>query len=176
MQSKKEWTPAVRNEYALQYYKDNKGYYKDYYKKYREENKEAIKEYQRNYRLEQKARREEERIAAQELTEADVIAAEEANKATEKYDTVHVRTATILQLNRPLGIELLLTPFFKELKEYKLDQQKPYSKILHCTITELKEHIESQFVEGMNWKNIDIAKKNQTYHFKNLYPVWMQSK
>ena len=60
MQSKKEWTPAVRNDYALQYYKDNKGYYKDYYKKYREENKETIKEYQRNYRLEQKARRQEQ--------------------------------------------------------------------------------------------------------------------
>jgi hypothetical protein len=172
MQSKKEWTPATRNEYALQYYKDNKGYYKDYYKKYREENKETIKEYQRNYRLEQKARRQEERRAAQELTEADVIAAEEANKNTELFDTVHVRTVTILELNKPLGIEILLTPFFKELKEYKLEQQKPYRKILLCSMTELKEHIESQFKEGMNWKNIDITKiKGDSFHYGNLKPI-----
>ena len=172
MQFKKEWIPAVNNKYALEYAKDNK----DYYRKYREQNSDTIKEYQRNYRLEQKARRQEERIASQELTEEDVKAAEEANKATELFDTVHVRTVTILELDKPLGIEILLTPFFKELKEYKLEQQKKYSTILECTLSDLKEHIESQFEEGMNWNNIDIAKKNQTYHFKNLYPVWMQNK
>ena len=166
MQSKKQWTPAVRNEYALQYYKDNKGYYKDYYKKYREENKEAIKEYQRNYRLEQKLMKEEEKLLVEEPKE----------NPTSRKGSIHSRTVRILELDRPLGIEVLLTPFFKELKEYKLEMQKPYSAILHCTITELKEHIESQFEEGMTWKNIDIANKNKTYHFKNLYPVWMQNK
>ena len=138
-------------------------------------NKEAIKEYQRNYRLEQKVDERRRKNSSRRVTKEETAANEKMLQEI-RY-TRKNSCRTILQLNRPLGIEVLLTPFFKELKEYKLEmQKKPYSTILQCTITELKEHIESQFVEGMNWKNIDIAKKNQTYHFKNLYPVWMQNK
>ncbi|BAQ92848.1 hypothetical protein [uncultured Mediterranean phage uvMED] len=139
----------------------------NYQRNYQKANKEHLQAYQKAYRERRKLERQELRL----------MQIEESGEPTEKKPRKeHVFFVEQLQLNRPLGIEVLLTPFFKELKEYKLEMQKPYSTILQCTITELKEHIESQFVEGMNWKNIDIAKKNKTYHFKNLYPVWMQNK
>ena len=165
MQSKLKWTKEVRNAYARAYYQKNR----DYYKAYKEQNKEELREYQKNYRLQRKAMESEKEIVEKAIKE---------RKRSDKKnpDEIDLLYATRMELHKPLGIEILLLPFFKKLKEYKQENLMKYSEILGCTLPELREHIESQFEEGMNWKNIDIAKKNKTYHFKNLYPVWMQNK
>ena len=78
----------------------------------------------------------------------------------------------------------------KIVKATKLQKSKSSFEYLGCTITEFKEHIESQFVEGMSWENyglygwhidhkvpLDWYVKNHTNpfeanHYKNLQPMW----
>jgi hypothetical protein len=66
-------------------------------------------------------------------------------------------------------------------------------KYLGCTITKFKQHIESQFTEGMNWdnhgtgygkwqfdhivgcNNFDLSKeedRKKCFHYTNLHPMW----
>ena len=58
-----------------------------------------------------------------------------------------------------------------------------------CTIKELKQHLESKFVDGMTWDNrsewhidhkipcssFDLSKKEEQqkcFHYNNLQPLW----
>jgi|SaaInlV_165m_DNA_1040744.scaffolds.fasta_scaffold18331_1 hypothetical protein len=77
-------------------------------------------------------------------------------------------------------------------KETKLQKSKSSFEYLGCTIGEFKEHIESQFVEGMSWENhgydswhvdhkvpLDWYVKNhdnpfEANHWTNLQPMWAE--
>ncbi len=77
-------------------------------------------------------------------------------------------------------------------KETKLQKTKSSFEYLGCTIDEFKEHIESQFTEGMSWENyahdtwhidhkvpLDWYVKNHTNpfeanHWTNLQPMWAE--
>ena len=78
----------------------------------------------------------------------------------------------------------------KIIKATKIQKSKSSFEYLGCTIGEFKEHIESQFVEGMSWENyglygwhidhkvpLDWYVKNHTNpfeanHYTNLQPMW----
>ena len=62
-------------------------------------------------------------------------------------------------------------------------------ELVGCTIKELKMHLESKFLKGMNWKNygkwhIDhhtpvvefnlskIEEQKKCFHYSNLQPLW----
>ena len=80
----------------------------------------------------------------------------------------------------------------KIIKATKIQKSKSSFEYLGCTITEFKEHIESQFVEGMSWENyglygwhidhkvpLDWYVKNHTNpfeanHYTNLQPMWAE--
>ena len=77
-------------------------------------------------------------------------------------------------------------------KATKIQKSKSSFEYLGCTIAEFKEHIESQFTEGMSWENyahdtwhvdhkvpLDWYVKNHTNpfeanHYKNLQPMWAE--
>lgn len=73
------------------------------------------------------------------------------------------------------------------LKGCKKDQTT--MKLVGCTTTELREHLESQFVDGMTWDNYgewhidhikpcaafdlsDPAQQKECFHYTNLQPLW----
>ena len=138
-------------------------YQAEYQRQYQKRNKEQLRAYQKAYR-------DRKRLEREELA---LIQANEPEETKEKKPRKeHVLFITRFELDRPLGIEVLLTPFFKELKKHKQEMQIPYSHVLCCSITELKEHIESQFKDDMNWKNIDIAKiEGDSFQYTNLRPI-----
>ena len=67
------------------------------------------------------------------------------------------------------------------------------TNLLGCTIKELKQHLESQFTEGMNWDNYglhgwhidhkipctsfdlsDLKQQKKCFHYTNLQPLWAE--
>lgn len=73
------------------------------------------------------------------------------------------------------------------------NKSKKTLKLFGCTIEELKQHLESQFQEGMNWNNhgfygwhidhikpcasFDLSKpeeQKKCFHYTNLQPLWMK--
>ena len=71
----------------------------------------------------------------------------------------------------------------------KSEKQAKTNELLGCTYEELKQHIESKFIDGMSWENMgkwhidhivplsafDLStKENQmiAFNYKNLQPLW----
>lgn len=82
---------------------------------------------------------------------------------------------------------ILRTRIGKVLK--KTSKSKSTLELLGCSLTDLLQHIEKQFTDGMNWKNygkwhidhiipcasFDLADPEQQkkcFHYSNLQPLW----
>ena len=131
--------------------------YKEYIKKYREENREKLDKYQKEYRI--KNRKE---LTAKYLERR-------RNDTMFRFET-----------NCRARIKILI-------RKGLLGREKNTFKLIGCSWSFLKEHIEKQFKEGMNWVNygkwhIDhikpfyCAKNNKEVeelcHYSNLQPLW----
>jgi hypothetical protein len=76
----------------------------------------------------------------------------------------------------------------------KLKNKNHYRQDIGCTVQELVDHLESQFVDGMNWENygsgengdhrdswhvdhiVPLSKFEGKYpnHYSNLQPLWAE--
>lgn len=180
-----------RNECILCKKNIDKNYYNKNYEKilkqareYRKENHEKIITCQRNY-----YEKNREEINKKDKIRSRIYRKENKNKVNtnnrksrkEKY-----HTDPINKLSRCVRHRIYM--FLKSKNIRKINKT---FEIIGCNPTELKEHIEKQFTEGMSWKNygyygwhidhripLDSGKtKEEIYklsHFTNLQPMWWE--
>lgn len=181
------------SEYNKKYRTDNKEKMTEYNTKYYETNKEQLAAHSRQYYYNNK----EEKLAYQKQYN-------DSNKDRKKeYDYQHYRNnkeriikyKTQYKRNRmsvdPLfkATEDLRTLVKHALKRGGHRKSKRTETLLGCTFQEAKEHIESQFKEGMTWDNhgfdtwhIDhiiplssattVEEVEKLCHYTNLQPLW----
>ena len=149
--NKKSKTYRINNqnklaEYNKKYRLENIKYYKDYRlnnkensKKYSQENslknKDRINIYGKKYRLENK----------------DMLNKKYYHR--KKTDPLFKLTCNIRNL---IANSIKKRGFTKKSKTYQ---------ILGCTFEEFKQHLEKQFIEGMNWDNRSL------WHLDHIYPI-----
>jgi hypothetical protein len=78
---------------------------------------------------------------------------------------------------------------YNYIKTHNITKKNKTFEIVGCSPQELKEHLEKQFKEGMNWENrnlwhidhiIPLASANteeelyKLCHFTNLQPLWAE--
>lgn len=161
---------------------NNKDYMSEYNKKYREDNIESLKEYYKKYKEENKEYnkiwRENNSDKIKEYRKR--YSKSESSKKHRKnwYKSIKKRCPHIL------AWRTILTNTLKRFGKKKDDET---IKLLGYSSIELKEYIESLFVEGMSWDNygewhIDHIKPVSSYDpetpvdivnsLKNLQPLW----
>ena len=160
-----------RNEYDKQWRAKNKEYNSEYKKAYREANKEAISEYLAQWREENKERQKKWRA---DNREAKAKYQKERKATDPSYRLVcNMRTRVNNALNGA-------------------NKSDRTMKLVGCTPDQLKEHLESQFTEGMAWGQkglwhtdhilpcaaFDLTKKKHQkycFHWSNLQPLWAEA-
>jgi len=105
-----------------------------------------------------------------------------------EYNKKYARKISKISVNYKIG--MILRHRFRNaiLKEHKSES---VIKLTGCTISELKEHIESQFQQGMTWANhgkwhidhikpcssfnlSDPEEQKKCFNYMNLQPLWAQ--
>jgi len=166
-----ECSQELRKQYARQYRKE---YYKTHKvelnnkksiwnKQYREQNKEKVAIYMKNYYLKNK---------------------EEISKYKTEYQRNRCRNDVSYRLKKNLRKRV-----WDALKENA--KSEITMKLIGCSINFLKQHLESQFKNGMFWNNygkqgwevdhiipcarFDLTKpeeQGKCFHYTNLQPLW----
>jgi hypothetical protein len=195
----------IREEHKT-YNTNNKEKRQEYTKKYIKKNTEYIREYQRSIYQKRKAYIEQYKVAnkdkikeyhkqryrdKEEKIKAQCKEYSEKNKAqrllysrkwqSEKYanDSVY-RLKKILRARIAAALNLKL-----------IVKQGLVVELLGCTIDNARKHLESQWLEGMNWNNhslegwhidhikpvstfdlTDPEQQKQCFHYTNLRPLW----
>jgi len=148
---KKEKSEYIKNynkEYGKEYREENKEILKDYNKKYREVNKESLKEYNKNYR-EKNENKNKYNLIRKERKENDPL-----------YKlTCNIRTLICSSITNK--------GYQKESKTFE---------ILGCSYEELKQYLESQFENWMNWSNYGnpkdgLIEPNKTWDIDHIIPL-----
>jgi hypothetical protein len=103
------------------------------------------------------------------------------NKQTYKWKCERFKIDPVYKLQKSIRDSLY--------RHLKFNRKTPYDTIIGCTWDELKQHIESQFQDGMTWDNwskdgwhidhiiplISASNENELYllnHYTNLQPLW----
>jgi len=193
-------------EKSKQYYKDNKEYMLEKNKKYRESNKETISKQRKEYRethKEHKSTYDKERrninkddIAAKykewyKINKESVLAyKKEWGKRNKEHCREHQKQYMKNRCKTDVNFRILCNyrgRIYKAIKENA--KSECTTKIIGCTIEELKQHLENQFSEGMTFENygkwhIDHVKpcslfnleneadQRECFNYKNLQPLW----
>lgn len=116
-----------------------------YRKEYYKQNKDQAKEWWKNRSIEQKA-------------------AKLKTNAKWKYKQYHTNVSYRLRC-------IISTAIHRSLK--KITKTDPIKKLLGYTTKELKEHLESQFEDWMNWDNLGLTatKEKETWQIDHIIPV-----
>ena len=122
-----------RTEYIKQYNDTHKEEHKQYYEK----NKEKKKAYQRQYNNEHREYRNKQKKEYYEKNKEEIN-----RKRRERYNK-----DAVLRLN-----DRMSNLIYQALKENKNEQH--WEDLVGYTINDLKQHLESQFNENMNWDNM----------------------
>jgi hypothetical protein len=156
----------IINEKARQYRLENKEKIKNIRKIYYDKNKEKIKEKKRQYCIENN---------------------EKMRKVFKKYHKKHSNNMSY-RIKNALRARIRKTLFSK-----KTIKSENTLELLGCSIEQTRQHLESQFKEGMTWDNYgsygwhidhiipcssfdltDPEQQKQCFHYTNLQPLWWQ--
>lgn len=173
----KEYYEKNKNYILLrnkEYYSKNKEYFSNSNKEYRIKNKKNVLEKKRTHYYEniQKIRSEQKEYAKKNRTKLNVY---QKNKY---YNDPSFRIAQTIRRRCVVAI-----------KNGNAKKNNKTEELLGCTFEQAKKHIESLFLDGMNWNNygkwhIDHIKpcalfdltieSNQfmCFNYKNLQPLW----
>ncbi len=192
--SKKHY--VQNNEKKKTYQKENIVKKKEYDKEHYEENKakrlKKVKQYQNN----NKEKIAKTKKVHYELNKEEIL--EKAKKYREKPEN-KIRTNKRMHLKYHTDINFKIRQNISNriLKALKENWKSGSTlALLGCTIKELKQHLQSQFTEGMSWDNhglgnnnkkewhidhikpcasFDLSKESEQlkcFNFKNLQPLW----
>jgi len=152
-----------RNQKCREYYEENKEELRQKAKEYRENNPEKIKEYQGEYK---EANREE-------LTKKNM-----------DYKRKRLAEDPLFKLIDGLRSRILLA-----IKSQAGEKAAKSMELLGCSVQHVRDHLESQFTEGMTWENRgewhidhilpcasfnleDPQEQKKCFHWTNLQPLW----
>ena len=168
-----------KKEHNRQWRISHRKYFADYQRQWREDNPEKAKEIATNSRKKNPSATDPLKRRAYQIKNADKI---------RDYMRNYARTRRKRDIPYKLAIYLRA-----RLRKIITQGVKAGSSVndLGCSPEELKKHLESQFVDGMNWKNygrngwhmdhiVPLTKFNLTdreqfliaNHYTNLRPVW----
>lgn len=174
-------------DYSNKFYQENKDYKREYGKKYYEDNKEEADERSRRYKEENvgynKKYYEEHRddILWKKSMEYESNK-EKSNEYKRNYIKKRKKEDPLFNL-----ISSMRTLIYLSIRNKGYIKKQRTQDILGCSFIELKNHLESQFLEGMSWENkgkwhIDHIKptslaktEEEVYklnHYLNLQPLW----
>ena len=184
------------SSYQHKWKRENRDHVKDYNKQYREENNHWILPQQREYKVLNKAKceakmhewwlknrhikNEKNRIFMREYSKTPEGKSYTKNYRERKKDDPN----WLLRKNLADRVRVAVKQQYSE-KAYKS------MELIGCTIQELREHLESQFTEGMTWENMgrggwhidhiipcaffDLTKPSHQkvcFNWQNLQPLW----
>ncbi len=148
--------------------KCNAEYQKEYYSGYVDKNRSKLKEYHSEY-SKKHYQENKEKLIKQKI----------------KYHNDRYKNNLEFRL-----ITILRSRFYKAIK---LNKESSINILLGCSIIQLKQYLESQFVKGMTWDNyglngwhidhikpcakFDLSKEQEQlecFHYTNLQPLWAE--
>lgn len=169
-------------EYHLNHRKDRSDYYKQY----------DIKRYQNEtYRKNKIEKVKEWRNKNKEQADDTTKKWNEENKERVKKNKLTWKQKEYQENPKYKLACVLRARFHQALAKALVNKQNSIMELIGCSIDHLKEHIEKQFVEGMNWENwsfygwhidhirpiasfdlSDPAQVKECFHYSNLQPLW----
>jgi hypothetical protein len=106
------------------------------------------------------------------------------------YYRRYMATQRKMMTNRGLGMALR-NRLYCALRRANANKNIKTHELIGCTITELRQHLEAQFTDGMTWHNYgkdgwhidhirpcasfdlsDSEQQRQCFHYSNLQPLW----
>lgn len=166
---------------------------KEYYLKNKEKNKEKVNQYLKLYReknrkkIQEGARASYQRYREKRLKE--VQAYEQRPDVKQKINN-RIKQRRLTEPNFKLS-RILRNQLYQHLKLNKTKKSKSALQLVGCSISELKEYIERQWLPGMTWENYtttgwhvdhikpvntfdltDIEQQKLCFHYTNLRPLW----
>ena len=186
------------------YREKTKEHIKEYSKDYREKNKELIKEKNKNYRETNKEEiKERQKISSRKYYEKNSeLIKNKSRKFREKnpdYSFLYRKnnqsySNDYQKKRREIDPTFKLIYNFRArlngfLKKQKIDKTNSTQDLVGCSPTQLKEHLENMFSDGMTWENygfygwhidhiipLSSAKDEdglkKLCHYTNLQPLW----
>ena len=181
---------SCRKEYIRKYYLSIKEKAKKYNKEYQGKNKEKIKIKSKNYRqknkerINQKRRESYSKLSKEEKKKLfktnnewqrknrdylNKYAREYRQKNKQKVQAI-VCKSTKKRLKKDVTFRLshsIRCSISSSIRRMGYTKKSRTYKILGCTFEELKQHLKSQFQEGMTWDNYG----RDGWHIDHIYPV-----
>lgn len=163
---------------AAKRYKDNKKECIEVMKKYAEKNKDKIQNYLKDYYQKNKEKFFEHNHKYYKENKEELI----------RKGIIYKQNRQKTDVNYYLK-EILSTRCRMAIKHHKGTKVTPAIELLGANIKIVREHIESQFEDGMSWDNhgewhidhivpcasfdlTDVEQQKQCFHYANLQPLW----
>ena|ERR1035437_7968637 len=179
----------LRKEYYQKYYEKNKEEIDEGHKRYKEENIGYDKRYYEEHKVEMKMKskeyylsnRDEVLVKSKEYYN-DVCIKKKRNEYMKKYLKKRKEEDPLFNI-----ISSIRSLVYSSIKNQGYSKESRTQEILGCSYIELKNHLESKFIDGMSWGNkgewhIDHIKptslaktKEEVYElnrYTNLQPLW----
>ena len=165
-----------KKKYDKEYQIKNKERTQAQRKRYREENHDKIRKQDNLYKLKNKE------VLKKKNKEYRDKNKEKRNKYNREYLKENSQASTLCKLRSKLATILSLKTF---------EKQNEFKELIGCSSNQLKNYIESLFLEGMDWDNhgrfgwhidhikpcilfdlTDPVQQKECFHYTNLQPLW----